>query len=98
MRSYRLSRKARADLKKIYIYTSETFGRRQADGYLDSIEQKLELLAEQPGIGRQRPEIDERTRSFPHESHTIYYDIRGPDLLILRVLHGSQDPFRHLIG
>lgn len=96
MRGYRLSRKARADLKSIYVYTEERFGRDQAEAYAQGIETKLHLLAERPDIGRHRTEIGGRTCSFPHESHVIYYEAEDGIVLILRILHAAQDPIRHL--
>lgn len=101
MSGYRLSAKASADLKAIYLYGEEQFGRVQAVTYARGMEAKLTLLAGRPGIGRARPEVDPLTRSFPHESHIIYYETHQDGTFVLRILHGTQDPARHharLIG
>ena len=95
MPGYELSAKARADLKAIYVYTEERFGRRQAVEYAKGIEAKLLLIGERPEIGVYRPDIDEWTRSFPHKSHVIFYEARERGIFVLRILHAAQDPARH---
>jgi plasmid stabilization system protein ParE len=50
----------------------------------------MELLAEQPRMGRLRPEFGEGVRSFAVESYVSYYRHEG-DVLIARVLHGRRD-------
>lgn len=98
MSGYRLSAKASADLRAIYLYGEEQFGRAQAVTYARDIEAKLTLMAGRPDIGRARPDIDPLTRSFPHESHIIYYETRQDGIFVLRILHGAQDPARHMHG
>ena len=53
------------------------------------------MIAERPRLGRLRPDIDEQVRSFVHKAHIIYYEPHVNGVLILRVLHGAQDPVRH---
>ncbi len=57
---------------------------------MDAIVDRFELLAEQPRMGRLRPECGPGVRSFTVESHVIYYRHEG-DVLIARVLHGRRD-------
>ena len=57
---------------------------------MDAIVDRFELLAEQPRMGRLRPEFGPGVRSFTVESHVIYYRDEG-DVLIARVLHGRRD-------
>jgi len=37
-------------------------------------------------------------RSFPVESHIVFYQVRSKQIEIIRVLHGRQDPDRHIIN
>ncbi len=94
--TYRLSNQCVADLKDIFRYTAEQFGSEQAAQYHASLEALFASLGRRPQMGRTRQDIDERTRSFVHQSHVVFYEIEDDMVLILRVLHGRQDPARHL--
>jgi plasmid stabilization system protein ParE len=61
-----------------------------ADRLIDAIIDRFELLAEQPGMGRLRPEFGADIRSLTVENHVIYYRHDG-EILIARVLHGRRD-------
>ena len=61
-----------------------------ADRLIDAIIDRFELLAEQPRMGRLRPEFGSGVRSLAVENHIIYYRHDG-DVLIARVLHGRRD-------
>jgi toxin ParE1/3/4 len=88
---YRLSSLAEQDLEEIWSYVAEDASFTTADRLLDSIFDRLELLAEQPRIGRVRPEFGEGVRSLTVENHIIYYRHDGQAVLIARVLHGRRD-------
>ena len=88
--TYRLSGLAELDLAEIWSYVAEDAGFTTADRLLDDIFDRFELLAEQPMIGRLRPEFGSGVRSFPVENHVIYYRHHG-DVQIARVLHGRRD-------
>ena len=87
---YRLSALAEQDVEKIWYFVAEDASPMTADRLIDAIFDRFELLAEQPRIGRNRPEFGEGVRSFVFESHVIYYRY-DQDLLIARVLHGRRD-------
>jgi len=57
---------------------------------LDDIIDRFDLLAEQPGMGRARPEFGPGVRSFAVENFVIYYR-QEDDVLIARILHGRRD-------
>jgi toxin ParE1/3/4 len=48
MGSYRLSRKARADLKRIRLYSVKTHGNQRADQYHQGMLDRFAQIAEQP--------------------------------------------------
>ncbi len=77
---YRLSSLAEQDLDEIWLYVAE-------DASADTA---FSLLAEQPRMGRLRPEFGDGVRSFPVENHVIYYR-HEHEVLVARVLHGRRD-------
>lgn len=87
---YRLSPLAERDLEEIWSYVAEDASATTADRLMDAIVDRFELLAEQPRMGRLRPEFGAGVRSFTLENHVIYYRHEG-DVLIARVLHGRRD-------
>ena len=87
---------AKNDLKDIYQYGLRQWGQAQSDSYLFGIKNQFWLLTEQPLIGTERPELLPDIRSLPIESHTLFYRVTSNKIEIIRVLHGRQDPQRHL--
>jgi toxin ParE1/3/4 len=66
------------DLEEIWSYIAEDASATTADRLIDAIIDRFELLAEQPRMGRLRPEFGESVRSFAVENHVIYNSIRMP--------------------
>jgi toxin ParE1/3/4 len=87
---YRLSALSEQDLEEIWSYVAEDASPTTADRLIDAIIDRFELLAEQPRMGRLRPEFGEGVRSVVVESYVIYYR-QDVDVLIARVLHGRRD-------
>ncbi len=87
---------AKIDLKDIYQYGLRQWGQVQSDRYLENIKDQLWSLREQPLIGVDRSELLPDVRSLPIESHTLFYRVTTDRVEIIRVLHGRQDPQRHL--
>ncbi len=87
---------AKNDLKDIYQYGLRQWGQSQSESYLSTIKKQFWLLTQQPLMGTERPELLPDTRSLPIESHTLFYRVAANRVEIIRVLHGRQDPQRHL--
>ena len=87
---------AKNDLKDIYHYGLRQWGRAQSESYLSSIKNQFWSLTQQPFMGTERHELLPDTRSLPVESHTLFYRVTANSVEIIRVLHGRQDPQRHL--
>jgi toxin ParE1/3/4 len=85
----KLSR-AKADLAEIWDYIADD-SEAQADAFIDTIDLKLRLLAEQPNIGRVRNELAENMRSFPLGRYVIFYLVIPDGIEVVRVLHGARD-------
>lgn len=92
---YELAEPAQADIDSIAEYTASTWGIDRSDAYLDLLEARFDALARQPLIGPTRPKIGEGVRVFPAGSHVVYYQQTDFGIVVLRVLHQRQDPFRH---
>jgi toxin ParE1/3/4 len=87
---------ARNDLKEIYQYGQRQWGQAQSESYLSTIKNQFWLLTQQPLMGTERPELLPNARSLPIKSHTLFYRVSSNKVEIIRVLHGRQDPQRHL--
>ncbi|PUB86336.1 MAG: type II toxin-antitoxin system RelE/ParE family toxin [gamma proteobacterium symbiont of Ctena orbiculata] len=87
---------AKNDLKEIYQYGLRQWGQSQSESYLSTIKKQFWLLTRQPLMGTERPELLPDTRSLPTQSHTLFYRVTANRVEIIRVLHGRQDPQRHL--
>lgn len=64
--------KAVADLAEIWAYIAED-SPRQADAFLARLNGECRLLARQPRMGRERPELLSNLRSFPVGRYVIFY-------------------------
>jgi len=87
---------AKHDLKHIYDYGIGNWGIRQASGYLDNLKEHFWGLTEQPKMGIEREELLPSMRSFPVDSHIVFYRLQQSQIEVVRVLHGRQDPKRHI--
>lgn len=97
MHRYRLTPSAKSDLIEIWNYTVETWGETHAINYLQDIEEKLNQLAANPALGKQRPEIVTGYYSFPVRKHIIFYLISDSHIDIIGILHGKMDIDKNLI-
>jgi len=85
-----LQPRAKADLSDIWQFIAEDSDD-QADAFIDLIDQKFQLLAQQSGLGRRREELAEGLRSFPVGRYVIFYLPIPGGVQIVRVLHGARD-------
>lgn len=90
MKSFLLSPAAAHDLAEIETYIASE--RPSAvSGVLDALEAACHLVADYPGVGRVRAEIDEGVMSFPVGSYVLFYYADEDPVGIARILHGSRD-------
>ena len=87
---------AKIDLKDIYQYGLRQWGKNHSESYLENIKEHFWTLTEQPLLGVDRSELLAGARSLPIESHTLFYRVTPDTVEVIRVLHGRQDPQRHL--
>lgn len=81
---------AEEDLIEIWIYIAQDIPR-AADCVLDEIEQRFFALAENPLMGRLRPDIAPEFRYFVVGNYLIIYRTISDGIQIVRVVHGARD-------
>lgn len=91
MKKYRITPRARDDLKSIGRYTEQHWGTTQRNTYLKELEARFEWLADNPRIGRQRSEIHEGYFSFPQGEHVVFYLIARSYIDIIGIPHKEMD-------
>jgi len=91
MSRFRISDLAKLDLADIreYIFRDNPDA---ADKLVASFFKTFHNLAANPRIGRIRPEFSGGDlRVFPVRNYVVFYRIRGNEIEVARVIHGSRD-------
>jgi toxin ParE1/3/4 len=91
-----LSALAKDDLRDIAQYTFIHYGERQVDVYLQTLYSGMELLTENPEIGRRRDDIPKGYKILNVEQHVLIFTVHGESVIIARILHHSRDMKRPL--
>lgn len=83
---------ARADLIEIWRYIADD-SPAEADRFLGTLEEQMELISENPEMGKRREELAEDLRGFPVGNYVIFYRplYREEGILVVRVLNAVQD-------
>ncbi|WP_026349307.1 type II toxin-antitoxin system RelE/ParE family toxin [Arsukibacterium perlucidum] len=95
-RRYKLSNLAQAHLLGIKSYTMENFSEAQWQKYKLSLLSGLQMLADNPGLGRSCDNIYLNGFYFPVGKHTAYFTKERDFILIVAVLGQPQLPQNHL--
>jgi toxin ParE1/3/4 len=85
-----LSEPAEGDLADIWVEIARD-QIENADRFIEQLKERMQQLADQPLIGRERPEIAKHIRSFPHGEYLVLYRPSATGVDIARVLHGRRD-------
>ena len=96
MAHFSLTQAAQADLRQLKVYSNERWGVPHTREYLMALRTSLQTLADNPGIGKHRPEVSALSYSFPFRSHVIYYLNADTGITIFAVLHKRMVPEKHL--
>ena len=86
-----ISDAARRDLRSLYDYGVDNYGRQSANQYLDAITLAIERIPDWPLANRLRTEVRPPVRLFAHAAHNVFYDVRSDEVEIIRVLHHAAD-------
>ncbi len=84
------SPQAEIDLENIWLYIAQD-SPKNADRFLDLIQEKCELIADFPSLGESCAELIDGLRSFPVGNYLIFYFPLENGVNIVRVMHGSRD-------
>ena len=85
MTSYRVSNAAKADIYEIGAYTQKRWGSDKRRQYLADMQDKFNLLAENPMVTRQDDSFTPPVRLCPHAQHLIVYITEDTGIFIIRV-------------
>jgi len=88
---YRLTPRARDDLLAIAEYTEARWGKDQRNAYLREMEGRFCWLADNPALGRHRPDVKEGYYCYPQGRHLIFYLISDHTIDIIGVPHQQMD-------
>lgn len=88
---FKLSREAKEDLIAIAQYGDKHFGRIQSDEYCCKLQQRFELITQQPLLYPQVNHITQGYRRSVCGVHSIYYRLEDGVVYIVRVLN-KQNP------
>ena len=92
MRAFTLTRKAKADLKSIAVYTQRRWGERQRRIYALQFDDTFHMLSETPSAGNKCDFIKLGYRKFPVTSHIVFYhSVSQSEIEIVRILHKRMD-------
>ena len=84
------------DLETIWRYTAQAWNVEQADQYLDQLNERLELLAENPSLGLDYSHVEAGVQRYQVGRHGVFYRIDNHLLVVIRVLHDRMDAPRRL--
>ncbi len=70
---YLLTDRADEDLFEISLYLARQGSIETAERFVKAIHEKFKLLADNPGLGRQREEFAPALRSIPQANYVIFY-------------------------
>lgn len=89
----RIQRTPRADLdlEEIWFFIAQD-DPAAADRWLDTLEEKIALLADNPLMGPSRPDIARDLRYHPVGNHLLLYRVIREGIEIVRVVHGARQP------
>ena len=96
-RNFQVRQATDNDLLDIFIYGCEKFGLDTAEAYIYRLEAGIQQLTEHPESGRSIEQIIAGVRALPVVSHVIYYQVTDTTIDIIRVLHKSMLPEKHLV-
>jgi toxin ParE1/3/4 len=87
---------AEEDMVDIWLYSYGKWGEVQADLYIDSLDEGISRLAENPELGTDCSHIRANYRRIHVGHHMIYYTAGHRKIDIIRVLHERMDPDKNL--
>lgn len=82
--------RADQDLEELWFFIAQD-DPAAADRWLEALDQKIRLLADNPMMGTARPDIARELRYHPVGNHLLLYRVIQGGIEIVRVVHGARD-------
>jgi toxin ParE1/3/4 len=96
---FKLSVRAKQDLKSIAVFTQSKWSSEQRNIYLTQFDQVFRLLANTPSLGKPCEEIAKNYFKYPQNSRVIFFKkVNANNILIVRILHKRMDYTSNLNG
>ena len=89
--NYELSKLTLADIDNIWHFTIENWSKTQANKYYKDIFREIEIICENPEIGKSINDIKPNHRVRLIKSHLIVYKVLEAKIYINRILHKRMD-------
>jgi len=91
-----LTPKAEHDLEKIFQFTMNSWGLKQAEKYQDELYAGMQLILENVFIGKIYSHSELHYRKFHINRHLIFYRIDENVCVVVRILHDRMDLKRYI--
>lgn len=88
---YQISNLGKQDLENIWKFTNENWSVNQANKYFEGIIDQINLITENPGIGKSIELINKGSRVTKYKSHIIIYKVNEDTIKIDRILHRKMN-------
>lgn len=79
------------DVKAIWRYGVEKWGEDRANAYVWQLDAAIQMLTENPKIGKPQEHIRAGYRCIRVNRHMLYYRLKGKTITITRVLHERME-------
>ena len=85
MQNYKLVPAAEKDLEIIWLYTVQEWGIRQAEDYIDQMDEAFQLIAGQPLMCREQQGGGAPVRIHHQAHHLIVHTIETDSITVIRI-------------
>ena len=85
------TRRAQRDFENILFHTLQQWGEEQRDKYALAMTRALQVLGENPNLGRARDDLAPGYRSYLVEQHVILYRVTTRSVRVSRIIHNRMD-------
>lgn len=89
--TFRITPRAQEDLRSIGRYTGRKWCKQKRDSYLYELDKRFAWLAQNPKIGKHRPDIEEGYYCYLQGAHLILYTIGENCINIISIPHKVMD-------
>lgn len=93
---YELSELALEDIDSIWEYTVQNWSPKQAEKYYTNIISTINLICQNPEIGRLISEVNNTHKRKNIGSHMIIYKFQNNTIFVDRILHQTMDIENHI--